>query len=363
MQCMKNNLLILIFTVIVCNDIHSQADEADLFHICRRKLADMLVGKEVLNFKDAVFATENAFLDASMDRGTFDRQITELTVICKSINSTNRIKYDKKDSTTVSVWASIFKALTDTTFIEAFGDTLVLLPYRYNFDDIFGSKDWSKMFVSTLLNEGRGNCHSLPYLYKIICDELNVSCHLALAPNHIYIKHRCLKTGWYNTELTSATFPIDAWLMASGYISLQSVQNGIYLDTLSKKESIALCVLDLAQGYNHKYPDNDGKFVIECCDLALKHFPDYVNAILLKAETRLKQLQAMQKEMKYAYLKEVTAMPEGKAKWDEMNSLYMQLYKLGYRQMPEQMYVEWLTSLKTEKEKYSNKNAPGTVKD
>jgi hypothetical protein len=71
----------------------------------------------------------------------------------------------------------------------------------------------------------------------------------------------------------------------------------------------------------------------------------------------------MQKEMKYAYLKDVTTLPDGKAKWDEMNSLYMQLYKLGYRQMPEQMYVEWLTSLKTEKEKYSNKSAPGAMKD
>jgi hypothetical protein len=46
-----------------------------------------------------------------------------------------------------------------------------------------------------------------------------------------------------------------------------------------------------------------------------------------------------------------------------MNSLYMQLYQLGYRQMPEQMYVEWLTSLKTEKEKYTNKQAPGATKD
>jgi hypothetical protein len=31
--------------------------------------------------------------------------------------------------------------------------------------------------------------------------------------------------------------------------------------------------------------------------------------------------------------------------------------------MPEQMYVEWLTSLKTEKEKYTNKQAPGATKD
>jgi hypothetical protein len=147
--------------------------------------------------------------------------------------------------------------------------------------------------------------------------------------------------------------------MASGYISLEAVQKATYLDTLNQKESLSLCIVDLAQGYNHKYPDNDGKFAIECCDLALKYFPNYVNAILLKAETRLKQLQAMQKRYGYEYLKEVTVYPEAKVLWDEMNSLYMQLYKLGYRQMPEKMYVEWL---KTEKEKYTNKQVHGATK-
>ena len=42
------------------------------------------------------------------------------------------------------------------------------------------------------------NCHSLPYLYKIIMDELGYEWHLALAPNHMYIKTNNKKVGWYN---------------------------------------------------------------------------------------------------------------------------------------------------------------------
>jgi hypothetical protein len=34
--------------------------------------------------------------------------------------------------------------------------------------------------------------------------------------------------------------------------------------------------------------------------------------------------------------------------WDDMNSLYTKAHKLGYRAMPEQMYVDWLMSLKKE---------------
>jgi hypothetical protein len=323
----------------------------------------MLKDERTMSFKEAVFSVENVYLDGTLDRSTFESNVEVLKKLTYAAQINYPIQYAQKDSTTIKIYAALFKLFSDTVGVRIEGEDYYHFQFEYDFNDIFGTNDWRQSFVSKLMETNTGNCHSLPYLYKILCDEFKVPCHLALAPNHVYIKHRSKKGGWYNTELTSGAFPMDAWLMASGYISLQAVQNGIYLDTLSEKESIALCVLDLAQGFNHKYPDNDGKFVIECCDLALKHFPDYVNAILLKAETRLKQLQFMQKEMKYAYLKQVTAMPEGKAKWDEMNSLYMQLYKFGYRQMPEQMYVEWLTSLKTEKKKYSNKNAPGAAKD
>ncbi len=34
-----------------------------------------------------------------------------------------------------------------------------------------------------------------------------------------------------NTELTSRSFPTDAWIMATGYISPDAVRSGIYLDT------------------------------------------------------------------------------------------------------------------------------------
>ncbi|MCW5923304.1 MAG: hypothetical protein KIS77_13245 [Saprospiraceae bacterium] len=345
--------------ILVSSPIYCQSSYEIAFSTLKNGLED-----RNLAFKDAVFLTEDTYFDNTLYRQEFDDELGLLAHLVRMREKNDSLIYKGKDLAKIKTNSAMFRTLTDTT-IALFYDTAyyVFMPYRYDFDDIFGSKDWSNMFVTKLLRTRKGNCHSLPYLYKMLADELGVKAYLSLSPNHIYIKQRAEKGGWYNTELTSATFPIDTWLMASGYISLQAVQNGIYLDTLSEKESIALCVLDLAQGYNHKYPDNDGKFIIECCDLALKHFPDYVNAILLKAETRLKQLQAMQKEMKYPYLKEVTGIPEGKAKWDEMNSLYMQLYKLGYRQMPEQMYVEWLTSLKTEKEKYSNKNAPGATKD
>jgi hypothetical protein len=358
---MRYKLSGLLFFSALSLVLNSQSDR--FYQNSYDTLESMLLGEIPMSFKEAVFQTENAFLEGMLNQEYFLRKIKGLRQLTRQMILANELDYQSKDKEIVEKYAALFNVMSNKIPVIFGNDTMHHMPFVYDFEDIFGTRDWSQTLVLKLLETGKGNCHSLPYLYKILADEIGAKAYLALAPNHIYIKHRCEKAGWYNTELTSGTFPIDAWLMASGYISLESVQKGIYLDTLTEKENIALCVIDLAQGYNHKYPDNEGTFVIKCCDLALKHFPDYVNAILLKAETRLKQLQAMQKEMKYAYLKEVTAIPEGKAKWDEMNSLYMQLYKLGYRQMPEQMYIEWLTSLKTEKEKYSNKNAPGATKD
>lgn len=329
----------------------------------REKLGAMLENKITPDFISAVFLVENAYYDNVLSFDKFEKQISAYAKIAGQINLNSAISYNSPDKVRIQTYYSVFTSMTDTVLVGMDDQrTDTLMPFRYDFDDIFGNGSWSKMFVTKLLATGEGNCHSMPFLYKMICHKLNVPCHLALAPNHIYIKHRAEKGGWYNTELTSATFPIDAWLMASGYISLQAVQNGAYLDTLSEKESIALCLIDLAQGYNHQYPGNDGSFVTECCDLALQYFPDYVNAILLKAETCLKQLQLLQKQYGYNQLKDVTAIAEGQAKWNEMNSLYQQLYTLGYRQMPEQMYVDWITALKTEKERYLNKQAPGISK-
>src|SRR6202012_1332497 len=100
----------------------------------------------------------------------------------------------------------------------------------------------------------------------------------------MYIKNRCKSIGWYNTELTSGCFPIDAWIMASGYLPTKAIKSGIYMDTLSNAAAISICVIDLAKGYEHKTHNYYDGFMLKCCDLALKYHPEDVQALLLKAE-------------------------------------------------------------------------------
>jgi hypothetical protein len=38
-----------------------------------------------------------------------------------------------------------------------------------------------------------------------------------------------------------------------------------------------------------------------------------------------------------------------------MTQEYGHIYDIGFRQMPEEMYLNWLVSLRTERDKYENK--------
>jgi hypothetical protein len=250
--------------------------------------------------------------------------------------------------------AALYAILKDTIRVSGNdSQQFIYPPFTYDFTDYNGANNWANMFVSKLLITRKGNCHSLPYLYKILADEIGATCWLAQAPNHIYIENRCKKIGWYNTELTSGNFPLDAWIMASGYLPLQAIQNGIYMDTLSNRQSVALCILDLAKCYEHKVHNYHDGFILKCCDLSLQYLPLNVQAMLLKAET-LKRVYEKEKLQKSVAAKEI---------YHQMEQLYVKLFDLGYREMPDKMYQQWLLSVVNEREKYNNKRVTESFSD
>jgi hypothetical protein len=150
-----------------------------------------------LTFKEAVLTVERTYFEGlnSVSLPDLQDKIDFIVNIAKMRAESDSFSYNKKDKIKVQKYAAVFHTITDTTIIILNGGKtqLIWLPMTYNFDDIFGTKNWANTFVSTLLETKKGNCHSLPFLYKIICEELKISCHLALAPNHIYIKQWFVK--------------------------------------------------------------------------------------------------------------------------------------------------------------------------
>lgn len=338
-------LLFLFLSISNCftQTTHSKSVEENYRKVFA-ELTEMIHDKKELSFKRAVFITENVYLDNKLNYKDFCKTIQNYVELSELIASKNELLYNKSDKISVAKYASVFTLMTDTVVIQIDTITFKHLPLSYDFNDFAGKKYWTNMFVTKLLTNRNGNCHSLPYLYKIIIEELGEKAWLSFAPNHTFIKLKSKEFGWYNTELTSGIFPIDAWLMASGYIHLNAIQNGIYMDTLSQKQSIAACMIDLAQGYEKKLGIQDGNFILNVCDSALRYYPNYINAMLIKAETKFQLLNSQTTLTKTEFNKQK----------NELEKLYQQIHNLGYRKMPDEMYLQWLVSLKTEKSKYQN---------
>ncbi|RUT70275.1 hypothetical protein D0817_10675 [Flavobacterium cupreum] len=318
-------------------------DKAKLYEDSFTILTSMVADGTKYNFKEAVFSVENAYLDGKLDTVSANREIKMLKNLCNSLIKDRFLAYVESDKKDVNKWASVYQVMCDSIPIVIEDKQYKYVPFVYDFNDVFGNQDISSMFVSKLLYTRKGNCHSLPYLYKILCEELGTTAHLALAPNHIYIKHQSKANGWYNTELTSGIFPNDSWLMASGFVHLDAIKNGVYMKALNNNESIALVIIDLANAYQKSFPENDGTFLLKCADVAIKTYPNFATALILKAELH-KKLVENEADTKKA-----------NADFKLLEKEYAHIHQIGYRFMPEEMYLNWLVSLKTERDKYENK--------
>lgn len=347
---MKNNKTALVFFIFT---FVGQAQN-DLYKHSYQQLNQMIEDSTTYSFKKAVFSVENAFLEGRVDTLQFERQISFLTLLSKGLVRNRKLIYNGQDLGDVEKYAALFSVMTDSIpIISPQNETLVYTPYQYDFNDPFGNEKWENMFVTKLLETRKGNCHSLPYLYKILAEELGIEAHLALAPNHVYIKHYNQKDGWYNTELTSGLFPLDSWLMASGYVHIDAIKNGIYMKALNNQESVALCLVDLALGHL-KEPKPNLDFALQCAQKALEVFPNFVNALVLKTEIKGKKLQQLLTHHGLT-LETGSQLPQSQTMTQEIEKDLRHIHQLGYRQMPESMYLDWLISLRTEQEKYINK--------
>ncbi len=340
----------------------------DYYEDAYLRLKQMLAGELPESFKKAVFITENAWFENKLNYERYDEYIKTLAAISKEWKKSNPLlnyKWDF-DSDKVALNGAIYHIFSDTVNDEK--KNIISIPYHYDFNDCFAKDHWENMFVTKLMATHGGNCHSLPFLYKMVAEEAGTDANLCFLPGHIYLNQYSHKTSYYNTELTGKCFPVDAWLMTTGYVSVQSIRTGLYMDTLGIKQSIAVCVNDLAKGYQRKFgigdtdfSSNDGiRFVLKCCNLGLKYYPNYGELLLLKAET-LKKLY--QKEIALYGLNAPDSKEHGEKihyTYAVMEHIYSALAKLDYREIPDALYDRW-TKAMINGGKAENENIHDTV--
>ena len=155
MQRMKILILLLSFGVF---SGYGQTDNyKKLYEQAFNEQLKMLNGEKQINFKRAVFLTENAFYKGKLNYNVFNSEIIETGNKLKELIKQRGLSRYK----TAGNWA-VFSYMIDTLPINNYK------PYTYDFDDFMGEKDWTKMFITKLMKTKGGNCHSLPYYYKIL---------------------------------------------------------------------------------------------------------------------------------------------------------------------------------------------------
>lgn len=286
---------------------------------------------ENYSITEANFIVENAFYGGKQNFQQFKAEIkkTAKQVLQKMKNE----KLDTEDNTMKNI--ALFKQFSKS--------------YKYDFDDYFGAKDWSKMFTSKLMKTGSGQCHSMPLLYLMVAEEMGAQASLSTAPNHTYIKFLDNENQWQNVELTNGILTTNSMILESGYIGSEAIQNNIYMNSLSKKELMSQFYADLANGYIHKYGMDE--FVGKTLDKSLEYYPNNMYANLLKSTYQqarfkyvtdnlgIKNAENPKELQNIRYFpKAVELLQETKAQFDKIDNL-------GFKFMSPSAYSEWLSNM------------------
>ena len=185
--------------------------------------------------------------------------------------------------------SSMVKMLTLKKYLYHKGDWNQNKPYQYDFADPLGTKIENKL-LSTYFKTKKGNCVTMPLLFVILGERLGLKVTLSTAPLHYFVKFTEDETGKnHNLETTSgAGFTREAWYREQMPMTDKAIENGIYLQALTKKELVATMVITLAEFYMRKQEYNKA---IDTFQVTLKHYPKSIYSIVKTASSFSKLLQ------------------------------------------------------------------------
>jgi len=333
------HITLLFFTLLFSIfELKAQQDSGRIyFQQAFDELTTMLDGKQPLNYEHAVFITENAYRENSIQYVDFKAALDIHENIIRQLihaNDTHNWKEFRKVAMGLPLdtdeqakekyrkalanWA-IYTYLTDTISVNVQGFSYAHLPFTYSTADPFGTTDWKNSQVLNLLETQKGNCYALVTLFKIFSERLNTEANIVTAPQHIYIEHGDAKGDLYNVELATRSFPGTGSIETLTYITREALMNNIALRSLDLKQAIGLNLVYLAKGFENKFQTKDNEFLLACAEKTLAYDAKNLNAMLLKAQVY--EQRVMKKEMPSAPYEKLLA----------------DLYTLGYRQMPDDM--------------------------
>lgn len=310
-------------------------------------LSDMKDGKRAFSTTEAIYTVENAYYNNKLSKDKFQQAIESRASLCQQIIKREGLNPDDNLTKNYTI-QKLFQQ--DNIYNDPKTGKPIKIPrLEYDFKDFMGDSSHAQMFVSKLMQTGKGQCHSMPLLYLAIAEQLKATAYLSLAPEHSFIRFSDGDGSLYNFETTNGQVVSDKWLLQTGYISTTAVKNKIYLDTLSQSQLIAMCIYDLAMGYIHDYG-------YDCfAEVALKQALP-IDPKGIQGQILLGNVWAAKtgKAVRHYNVKTKNDFDENSvvtALQKRMLQSYDIIDGLGYQKMPKEAYTKWLKSVNNEREK------------
>lgn len=318
------------------------------FYSAFDEINNMLSGQDTLNLGRAIFLVENAWHNNKFDYNDYKNGIKSSVDFCNQ-----KIKEEKLDGTDNLVKnMMLFRFMCDTLKLKdkSTQKTQTHCPVKYNYEDYDSHISYDSHFVTTLMQTGIGQCHSMPLYYLVLAESIGAEAYWSFSPRHSFIKIQDEKGDWYNLELTCKAILSDTHYMNSSYIKSEALQSRIYLEPMDKANVVAEMLLELARGYYQKYGlDN---FYLKCIDTAEQYLKNGLNAKLLKSvyQTRLTlTLAHLLNAPKPEIMQQLS--PEAYKHFELMLIQNQEIDNMGYEEVPVAVYVLWLNHIAKEKEK------------
>ena len=112
------------------------------------------------------------------------------------------------------------------------------------------------------------------------------------------------------------------------------------MNPLSEKEMLAMCLFDLASNYENQHGCDD--FFLKVVDEGLSYFPNCIQLHMLKSN----YYGSMAKQ-----LYDNNLPLEAKRMYDKQTKVIELTNALGHREMPLELYEQWVKSVEEEKAK------------
>lgn len=311
------------------------------------QLQNMLSGKQALSIADAYYAVEFAYGDSYLTRAEFKGIIRESAAFIKKWMTQNKLDSRSPEDVHLAIQKFMSSPLTVSNISGKDGKGVFKMsshsPFFYDFIDYAGEKDFRNYFLTKCLATGSGQCSSLPAVYLCLAEALGVEAYLSLAPQHSFIKYKDAQGNIINYEPTSNWNMSDRWYQDNMFITPEAKRNGLYLDTLNKREIIADCIMSLSFGYMQKFGAADARFVGKCLEIAEPFFTrPRLQPLFIRSCMYARMLSTIMYATGIKSTEDLAKSKEATAFYNNLQSNEALIKKLGYRDQPKQLYYDLL---------------------